>query len=1109
MVSKALYGVYPEGTMCAFTYASSNANVVEVNPTTGELKAKAVGNATITITSANSKKATASCEITVLPAPENVSFAQATFQIGRNNTYDLNKLMKVIPDNTCANYTFKSSNSKYVSVDANGVIKALRAGTVTITATSHNGKTATMKVQALNAPTKVTLKPTSLKLGVDMKYDLTVSFPSKTYNLYRFTSSDESVVSVDANGRLTAHKKGSATITVITDNNKTATCAVTVYDAPTFAEFLYEEYEVSEGMKLALEPVIDEGAYTNFTFVSSNPAVASVDANGTVSGHVAGTTKITVKTHNGVSNKYECTVVVKPAPAVLDYNGMPTVVISKGDKVAIPEPIALDASGNECPATYTFKSSSSSYAKISGNMVTGVKAGTVTITATSHNGRTATFKLKVVSEAITSLKLAYTDATLYTNDDYLEALYLYAEVAGANVNYGSVSYHSSNPNVAFVTEDGVVLGIAPGYAVITAVTNNGISATCNIRVEKLTTTLTFAQPQYSLTEGGTMQLTPVMDAGATAEITYKSSDTSIATVDENGVVTAVKNGDAVISAATQNGLTAETKLHVGAAPTGIYLNITGMNMYPGEEIVLKPELKANAAEFDASLRFESSNASVAEVDANGKIKAIAAGSAVITVTTCNGLTAKCNVQVLSEGVAARAEFAWDSATIVKGDTAKLEFTLNKDAYERGFTLTSSNPEALSVDTENWKITAKAAAPEGVTLTMTINGREGDVATLAEEVSCTVYVIEKSEVRFDPHELKLKTYNAANPQVSQGYAKITGLPENLIGTFNLYVDDEALVTYDPATGLVQALDQAGETHILCETYGLTAGCHITVDYLTTYRAVIVGEYNNSSETSSNLPFAAVNTSAMKTTLGNSYVDGRVYDQITYLPSNPSQGTIQSAISSTFADAKEGDVSLVYIVSHGYNGRADINNGGYFFGTPNWSSTKPDTIITSAELMSWLKPIEGNVVLVLDSCKSGGFIDDMSGQLSAEGNIAVLTAQSGNKNASFFVKSSGETIEFLTYAFCYGLGYDYENGIFMSAMAADSNGDKLVTVGEAISYARSKTSSLVAEKKQYFKAGSKTGFLVPGVTTTSKFNAWGGQTPNIYVPSAMNDVVIYGR
>ena len=449
--------------------------------------------------------------------------------------------------------------------------------------------------------------------------------------------------------------------------------------------------------------------------------------------------------------------------------------------------------------------------------------------------------------------------------------------------------------------------------------------------------------------------------------------------------------------------------------------------------------------------------------------------------------------------------------MVMGDTADLEFNLNKEAFERGFTLTSANPDVLSVDSANWTVTAKAAAPEGVKLTMTINAGESELETLAEEISCTIYIIEKSAAAFSANELSLKTYNESNPQASRGELKLTGLPENLIGTYKLYVEDGALVTYDEKTGAVQALDVAGETSIVCKTYDRTISCKVTVDYLSTYRAVIIGEYINSSETGSNLPFGANNLSAVKKILQNSYVDGQAYDQITYLPGNPTQAQIQSAISSTFGDAKEGDVSVVYIISHGYYGRADINNGGYFFGTPNWSVTKPDTIVTSNELMSWLAPIEGNVVLLLDSCRSGGFIRDQMSALAAEGNIAVLTAQTYDKTASYFIRASDKySLEFLTYAFCYGLGYQYDQKIFLSSMAADSNGDNRVTVGEAFAYAKAETTSLVKAKAlAYFKAGSKTGFLVPGVKTNAQLSAWGGQYPQSYIPAALNDVVIYAR
>lgn len=261
--------------------------------------------------------------------------------------------------------------------------------------------------------------------------------------------------------------------------------------------------------------------------------------------------------------------------------------------------------------------------------------------------------------------------------------------------------------------------------------------------------------------------------------------------------------------------------------------------------------------------------------------------------------------------------------------------------------------------------------------------------------------------------------------------------------------------------------------------------MTVVDLPVYRALIIGEYNNSGY-ANDLPFTSKNLNGMRNSLSLSSVEGNAYSFTNYF-NNPSEATIRSAIQTTFAGAKENDVSLIYIVSHGYN--VD-SRGGYHFSMPGWSASRPSSYVTSAELMSWIAPINGNVVLILDSCFSGAFVDDCRSQLQAEGNIAVLTAQQGYKSASYYDSSNkANVMEFLTYSFCKGIGFDLHANA-ASTLAADANRDNKVTVSEAFSYARSETSAQVEEKKNL------SGFRVPGLSkppTASQLRNWGGQTP----------------
>ena len=238
------------------------------------------------------------------------------------------------------------------------------------------------------------------------------------------------------------------------------------------------------------------------------------------------------------------------------------------------------------------------------------------------------------------------------------------------------------------------------------------------------TKLTMNQTSLTLEEGktSTLTVTPSPADATVTNVTWKSSNTSVATVD-NGKVTAVKKGSATITATTANGVKATCKVTVTPAPvevTGVSLNKSTMSLAEGTTGRLTATVKPSDATND-SVTWSSSNTSVATVSSGGTVTAKREGTATITVTTYNGKTATCKVTVTPEIKVSSVTVDPSSLTLEVGDSEYLSASV----YPANATDDSVEWESsdTSVATVNSSGTVTAVAPGTARITATAeNGR---------------------------------------------------------------------------------------------------------------------------------------------------------------------------------------------------------------------------------------------------------------------------------------------------------------------------------------------------------------------------------------------------
>ena len=535
-----------------------------------------------------------------------------------------------------------TSSNKNVATVENGEVKAVGVGTATITA-SLAGKSDTVKVTVDNPLTGITLDQTTLALEKNQSATLKVKYtPEDTTDskTVKWESSDATVAKVDQNGKVTALKDGTATIKA-TVGKFTAECAVTVKRVPLTGISLDKTtLELSKGQSSEALKVIYNPANTTddktVTWTSANENIATVK-NGVVTAKAVGATKITatVGTH-----KAECTVTV---------NAKLTGIKVTPDKVTVEKGQTANLNVAYLPAdttdekAVTWKSENENVATVDENgVVTAVAGGTTKIVATAkaNDKITAVCEVKVPIHT-ESIELNKTEIIGLRKGD-TEKLTVSFKPANTE-DSKEVKWTSSDSTVASVDKNGVVKGLKEGEATITVTTADGKhTASCVVKVKEVSIDLDKVElaqdTPNTLLKGQQHKIKVVFNQDEepteTATYEYKSLDESIASVDANGVVTALKAGQVMLEItvkASSGSMTIMHYMEVKEIPLeSISIKGDVTSLEEGKTTKLNVVFNPTNTTDDKTVVWSSSDTKVATVDAKGVVKAVKAGTVKIT-----------------------------------------------------------------------------------------------------------------------------------------------------------------------------------------------------------------------------------------------------------------------------------------------------------------------------------------------------------------------------------------------------------------------------------------------------------------------------------------------
>ena len=540
-----------------FAWASSDVAVATVGA--GGLVA-ATGNGTATIT-ATAGSASASAAVTVAQEVSAVEVSPTTDTLAAfgdtlrlaAGAFDANG--HPVAD---AEFAWASSDVAVATVDAGGLVTAAGNGAATITATAGSAS-ASAAVTVAQEVSAVEVSPTTDTLAAfgDTLRLAAGAFDANGHPVadaeFAWASSDVAVATVDAGGLVTAAGNGQATVTA-TVGEASSSVQITVEQvvsgaevAPPTATFV----SLGDTMRLAAEAFDGNGhavADAEFAWASSDVAVATVDAGGLVT--AAGNGQATVTATVGEASS-SVQITVEQVVSGAEVAPPTATFVSLGDTMRLAAE-AFDGNGHAvADAEFSWASSDVAVATVDTNgLVTAAGNGAATITATA--GSASGSATVTVAQSPDSVAVAPAEAVIAALGDTLRLAAGAFDANGHAVADAEFSWASSDVAVATVDAGGLVTAASNGAATVTA-TSGQASSDARVTVEQQVAGVELSPSTAALLPGDTLRImASAVDANghavAGAAFTWTTSDTTIATVDTTGLVTARGPGAVTVSA---------------------------------------------------------------------------------------------------------------------------------------------------------------------------------------------------------------------------------------------------------------------------------------------------------------------------------------------------------------------------------------------------------------------------------------------------------------------------------------------------------------------------------------------------------------------------------
>ncbi len=462
-----------------------------------------------------------------------------------------------------------------------------------------------------------------------------------------WSSSDASVAAIDESGLVTAAGNGVATLSARA-GSAAAAAVVTVRQLPAEVAVAPESltFRSPGDTAMVTATVTDANGHAieapEVVWVSADPSVAGVDADGLVTAMSPGSTEVTA-TSGGVAAGVVVTVESRSSisiqPAALRFAAL-------GDTARLT---ARDSTGHPIEtARVLWTSRDSLVATVGpGGLVKATGNGGTTIWATS--GADSAAAHVTVEQIPAGITIAPRSVTLVVGDTAtLEATV--ADANGHRVAGAGVTWSSANSSVATVGSTGRVVGVGPGSTEVTAV-RDSLSASVDVVTVESRSSISIQPAALRFAAlGDTARLTARDSTGhpiETARVLWTSRDSLVATVGPGGLVKATGNGGTTIWA-TSGADSAAAHVTVEQIPAGITIAPRSVTLVVGDTATLEATVAdANGHRVaGAGVTWSSANSSVATVGSTGRVVGVGPGSTEVTAVR-DSLSASVDVEVVA------------------------------------------------------------------------------------------------------------------------------------------------------------------------------------------------------------------------------------------------------------------------------------------------------------------------------------------------------------------------------------------------------------------------------------------------------------------------------